>query len=180
SGTTRVGRLDDDAPADIRLSGENILPQHCYFENKDGVVTLHPTNGSLTMVNGIRINKPKKLRSGFRVILGDFHIFRFNNPDEVRRERAKTKLSISLPYNSEDIPRADIPRADTPRADTPRADPPTSTASHMSEAVIDWNYAKKETALNYMTLGPEVVGNLPDEDLQRLAEDIKKIQVGRR
>ncbi|CAG8500612.1 8584_t:CDS:10 [Ambispora gerdemannii] len=170
-GSTRVGRLESNISADIRLSGENILEEHCYFENNDGVVTLHPSQNSTTMVNGIRINKPRRLKSGFRIILGDFHVFRFNHPDEVRRERAKSKnLSISIPYmnsnNSEEGGKA--------------PDSPTSTASIMSEAVIDWNYAKREAALNYLNLGPELVGSMPDEDLTRLMEEIRKIQGARR
>ncbi|KAF0534303.1 kinesin-domain-containing protein [Gigaspora margarita] len=86
-GATRVGRLDSDIPSDIRLSGEKIMDNHCHFENEKGVVTLHPSQESITLVNGVRINKPKKMRSGFRIILGNFHVFRFNNPKEVRRER---------------------------------------------------------------------------------------------
>ena len=80
-----------------RLIGENILDEHCYFKNIDGVVTLHPYQDSITMVNGMCISKPKKLKSDFRIILGDFHVFRFNNPEEVRRERSKSKqFSISI------------------------------------------------------------------------------------
>jgi len=108
-GRTIVGNLESSKPADIKLSGANILPEHCYFEcitNEDGtdVVTLHAGSGSTTMVNGLRIppgkvslfsrfsvvsaggshltdsnveSQPKELKSGFRIILGDFHVFRF-------------------------------------------------------------------------------------------------------
>ncbi|GBC06139.1 hypothetical protein RclHR1_06640017 [Rhizophagus clarus] len=175
-GKTRVGRLESESHADIRLSGENILDEHCYFENVEGIVTLHPHEDSTTMVNGMRINKAKKLRSGYRIILGDFHVFRFNNPEEVRRERAKSKqLSISIgPLtpngNGEDSAKA--------------PDSPTSTASLMSEAVIDWNFAKREVAINCLNSGTDTnlntLGTLPDEYLQRLMDDLKKIQSARR
>ena len=46
------------------------------------------------MVNGLRIDRPMQLRSGHRIILGDFHIFRFNNPGEVRAERAEIGKSL--------------------------------------------------------------------------------------
>ncbi|CAB5354698.1 unnamed protein product [Rhizophagus irregularis] len=176
-GKTRIGRLESDTHSDIRLSGENIIDEHCYFENIDGVVTLHPHENSTTMVNGMRINKPKKLKSGFRIILGDFHVFRFNNPEEVRRERAKSKqlsISISGPItpngNGEDSAKA--------------PDSPTSTASLMSEAVIDWNYARREVAINCLNSGTDTnlntLGTLPDEYLHRLMDDLKKIQSARR
>lgn len=48
-GRTTVGRLDTDKPIAIRLSGESILDEHCYFDNEDGVVTLHAPEGSITV-----------------------------------------------------------------------------------------------------------------------------------
>ena len=66
-GRTTVGNTDSSETADIKLSGVNILPQHCYFEcvtsEEDGtdVVTLHAGQGSTTMVNGLRI-PPGKVR----------------------------------------------------------------------------------------------------------------------
>ncbi|CAJ0766044.1 1140_t:CDS:2 [Entrophospora sp. SA101] len=165
NGITRVGKSEAEAPADIRLSGENIMDEHCYFENKDGAVTLHPCTDSLTMVNGMRITAPEKLNSGFRIILGDFHVFRFNNPEEVRKERAKSKqLSISI-VNNEDGSKP--------------PDSSTTTASLMSEVVKGWNYAKREAALNYLNDNPTFMA-LSDEDLQKMMEDIKKIQEDRK
>ncbi|GAA5988788.1 hypothetical protein JCM11641_004851, partial [Rhodosporidiobolus odoratus] len=79
-GKTTVGNLDSDKPADIKLSGTNIHDEHCYFDCKDdGSVTLHAMEKGNTMVNGLRLHPstPKELRSGFRIILGDFHTFRF-------------------------------------------------------------------------------------------------------
>lgn len=80
-GRTTVGNMDSDRPADIKLSGPNIQDDHCYFEctDDDNKVTLHAGPKGTTMVNGQRLapGSVKELRSGFRVILGDFHIFRF-------------------------------------------------------------------------------------------------------
>ncbi|RIB30764.1 P-loop containing nucleoside triphosphate hydrolase protein [Gigaspora rosea] len=51
-GFTRVGHLDSDILSDIRLNGEKIMDNHCYFENERGVVTLYPSQNSTTVVNG--------------------------------------------------------------------------------------------------------------------------------
>lgn len=81
SGRTTVGNMDSDRPGDIKLSGPNIHDDHCYFEysDDDGKVTLHAGPEGTTMVNGQRLapGSAKELRSGFRVILGDFQVFRF-------------------------------------------------------------------------------------------------------
>ncbi|KAI5305088.1 kinesin-like protein Klp8, partial [Ascosphaera atra] len=79
-------------PSEIRLDGSRILAHHCTFENVDNIVTIIPSPGAAVMVNGLRINEPKRLRSGFRIILGDFHIFRFNHPMEARAERVEQRL----------------------------------------------------------------------------------------
>ncbi|KAI5296453.1 kinesin-like protein Klp8 [Ascosphaera acerosa] len=79
-------------PSEIRLDGSRILPHHCTFEHVDNVVTIVPSPGAAVMVNGLRIDEPKRLRSGFRIILGDFHIFRFNHPMEARAERVEQRL----------------------------------------------------------------------------------------
>ena len=47
-----------------------------------GVVTIIPTEGGTTYVNGTQISEPTKLTTGCRIILGNNHVFRFNNPDE--------------------------------------------------------------------------------------------------
>ena len=48
-GKTEVGRLDSEKPAAIRLSGESIGVEHCYFENNDGKVTLHAMPDAVTV-----------------------------------------------------------------------------------------------------------------------------------
>ncbi|KAM9957211.1 hypothetical protein ACTFIW_008952 [Dictyostelium discoideum] len=52
---------------------------------------------SYIYVNGVEINKPTILTTGNRVILGNNHIFRFNNPEEaikIARERNQTTGGI--------------------------------------------------------------------------------------
>lgn len=41
--------MDSDKAAHIRLSGENILEEHCHFENNDGKVTLHALGDGATV-----------------------------------------------------------------------------------------------------------------------------------
>jgi kinesin family protein 1 len=45
----QVGRLDSDKLVHIRLSGDNILEEHCYFDNDNGLVTLQAPAGSVTV-----------------------------------------------------------------------------------------------------------------------------------
>jgi kinesin family protein 1 len=41
--------MNSEKPAAIRLSGESILDEHCYFEHKDGKVTLHTLPDAVTV-----------------------------------------------------------------------------------------------------------------------------------
>ncbi|KAI9287583.1 hypothetical protein BC943DRAFT_345926 [Umbelopsis sp. AD052] len=164
-GTIRVGRQDSEVPADIRLSGPNIFDNHCHFENVNGIVTLHPNEQSMTMVNGMRISEPRRLRSGYRIILGDYHVFRFNHPEEVRRERDLQKTAVTR-------------RSGTPSDfDDERPESPTSMSENASigSEVVDWNFAKREAVLNYYNTESNF-GGLKDEELEKLFDDITKIR----
>ncbi|ELU38361.1 kinesin-like protein [Rhizoctonia solani AG-1 IA] len=44
-----VGRVDSEKNLAIRLTGDNIKEEHCWFENNDGVVTLHGHPDSITV-----------------------------------------------------------------------------------------------------------------------------------
>ncbi|KAF9408806.1 kinesin-like protein Klp8 [Podila epigama] len=183
-GKTLVGRMDSSAPADIRLSGTNIHDSHCYFENSNSTVTLFPGKSSMTMVNGLRISKPKRLRSGFRVILGDYHVFRFNHPEEVRRERDLQQQSQSTPIPSMVSSPTSRPQAagsSGMEEDRPedRPDSPMSSGSVMSE-FVDWNYARKEAVIHAHMLSESNINQLKDQDLDVLFENIAKIRYMRK
>lgn len=167
-GTTRVGRQESSIQADIRLSGSNILDEHCWFENNNGTVTIHPKADSVTMVNGMRITEPRRLRSGYRIILGDYHIFRFNNPEEVRRERGLQKVAVEKAMGNTSA-------AD----DDERPESPTESNSMIGSEVIDWNYARREAVLNYYA-NEANFGGMKDEDLEKLYDDITRIRNSRR
>jgi kinesin family protein 1 len=95
SGVTRVGNAVQNDHAQIRLQGDYIAEDHCYFRNDNGKVTLCPVDpDAFIMVNGIRRKEEVVLQSGCRIILGGSHVFRFNNPlEKVRQHRP----SISTP-----------------------------------------------------------------------------------
>jgi kinesin family protein 1 len=106
-GMTHVDRLDgqlqrDDHIHTIQLSGIHIQDNHCYFDNIDHTVTLHPTENGTVIVNGISITEPKVLHNGYRITLGDSHVFRFNNPQEKLREIQMQKTDVHADTMTDD------------------------------------------------------------------------------
>ncbi|KAJ3558619.1 hypothetical protein NM688_g814 [Phlebia brevispora] len=172
-GQTMVGRLDSEKPAAIRLSGESIKEEHCYFENNDGKVTLHAMPDAVTFLNGRQIvpDQTYKLRSGFRIIMGEHHVFRFNNPEEVRklRDRAMARSNLSISTTPADLQGED---------GTPVTRPDSPTSSSVDLADVDWNYAKREAAFARLGLDP-ALDSLPDEDLNKLFEKITRVKAMR-
>jgi len=158
-GSTSVGNLEGDS-AQIRLSGNTILPEHCTFENNDGVVTIHCHVDSMTMVNGKKVtaDEPRRLRSGSRIILGDDfrHVFRFNNPEEVRKARDRIRLAAEEGDESLASVRPDSPVSDTDEGD------------------VDWTYARREAALAKLNGQDVNFDALNEDDLEKLYEDITK------
>lgn len=146
-----MGSVEHDK-AHIKLSGANILPEHCVFANEDGAVTLEAMPDARTFVNGKRVppKTPIKLLNGFRVILGDFHVFRFNDPAGARAQREKLMGSASM---------GDVhARDESPGIPGFRADSPMR-----GEEMMDWNAARRERA---------DIEKLGDQDLDKLFDDI--------
>ncbi|KAL5530751.1 hypothetical protein ACEPAF_7009 [Sanghuangporus sanghuang] len=173
-GKTTVGRLDSEKPLAIRLSGENISEEHCYFENIDGKVTLCGLPGGSTFLNGreIGVGQACKLRTGYRIILGDHHVFRFNNPEEVRkqRDRITAKSSLHTSVTAAELA-AELAEGDGQCTPVTRPDSPSSEGPED----VDWNFAKREAAFARLGLDP-ALDNLPDEDLNKLYEKISKVK----
>ncbi|XGW09291.1 hypothetical protein V3C99_011530 [Haemonchus contortus] len=86
-GITSVGRPEASKRPDILLSGQAILEHHCDFVNEDGCVSLDPKKDAQCFVNGRPIKGPTILHTGSRVILGNYHVFRYNDPQEARQSR---------------------------------------------------------------------------------------------
>ncbi|KXN84211.1 hypothetical protein AN958_12864 [Leucoagaricus sp. SymC.cos] len=172
-GKTAVGRMDSEKPAAIRLSGDKILEEHCHFDNTDDKVTISCMPDSITFLNGKRIapGQPHKLRSGFRIILGDNHVFRFNNPEEVRkkRDRATAKSNLQMSISAGDLEAL----AAAGNESSTRPDSPTS--SDEDQADVDWTFAQREAAFARLGLDP-TLDNLPDDDLNKLFEKITRVK----
>ncbi|KAK9448936.1 uncharacterized protein V1518DRAFT_416740 [Limtongia smithiae] len=191
-GRTRVGNADSLTTAQVRLYGSKILQDHCAFENENNQVTIIPNENAAVMVNGARLKKPRMLVSGDRVILGDFHIFRFNNPQEamIERHRSRNSSSAALlqqgmkPSSVLSDSKSDHSERDSSVAsdyvDFPSFDPvPTSqTATPSKEDQIGaWSLARLEAAKAY--LGPDAainISSLNDEELDKLFDEMQKVR----
>lgn len=174
TGKTRVGRQDGSSQCEIRLSGSNIQDEHCWFEHTpDNAVTLHPSTtqkDAMTMVNGIRISEPRRLKNGYRIILGHHHIFRFNHPEEVRRERNDM---MRVAASSPTIQQPDS--AITEEDGGSNLDPSLLGSSEL----MDWNYARLEAMRNHYSSETNFSG-LKDDEIEKLYDDIGRIRQSRR
>lgn len=81
-----------------------ILNEHCILENKSNeIVELKPcSNTAMCYVNGKRVEDRTMLKSGDRVIFGKSHVFRFINPEQVRKEKNASTSSNSNPNQLSD------------------------------------------------------------------------------
>ncbi|KAI9663667.1 MAG: kinesin-like protein Klp8, partial [Bathelium mastoideum] len=191
-GTTTVGNDETAANAEIRLNGSKILQDHCTFENVDGTVTVVPKDNAAVMVNGVRVEQPKRLRSGYRVILGDFHIFRFNHPQEARQERAEQgsllRHSVTAAQLESPSPRqyshershSTLSRAESEvdvGEGTPRTNSPAPFNRNGRDS--DWSFARRE-AVSAILGGDQKISNLTDDELDGLFDDLQKVRAGRK
>ncbi len=198
-GTTTIGNVESNADhqANIRLNGSRILHEHCTFENApDGTVTLVPMPDAAVMVNGKRITEPMQLHSGFRVILGDFHIFRFNHPLEARAERAEQRAEQSLLrqsvtasqlQNLERTSPSPSPRAMGHERSVSKAGSEFGFGDSRPESPApfgrngrdsDWSFARREAA-SAMLGTDRNVASLTDEELNNLFEEVQRARAER-
>ncbi|KAL6720780.1 hypothetical protein ACLMJK_002705 [Lecanora helva] len=184
-GTTAVSNVDDPSTtSEIRLNGSRIMKEHCTFENVDGLVTLVPKDGAAIMVNGLRVEKPTRLRSGNRVILGDFHIFRFNHPLEAKAERKEQSLlrhSVTASQLDSPSPRPAHSRnasrfdGDTD-GDSSRPDSPMPSRKGRDS---DWSYARREAASAILGADQKIT-QLTDDELDTLFDDVQRARAVRK
>ncbi|MCJ1408952.1 kinesin-like protein Klp8 [Ptychographa xylographoides] len=182
-GSTTVGNAEDvGSTAEIRLNGSKILKHHCTFENTDNTVTIIPGDGAAVMINGLRIDKSQRLRSGSRLILGDFHIFRFNHPQEARAERAEQSLlrhSVTTRELGSPAPRPSHDRT-LSRAisdvdgESSRAESPMPSNGRDS----DWSFARREAA-NAILGTDQKINHLTDDQLDALFDDVQRARAER-
>ncbi|MCJ1393617.1 kinesin-like protein Klp8 [Xylographa bjoerkii] len=183
-GVTSVGNVEDStSSAEIRLNGSKILKNHCVFENTDGTVAIIPGDGAAVMVNGSRIDKAQRLRSGSRIILGDFHIFRFNHPQEARAERAEQSLlrhSVTISQLGSPSPRPGHDRTlskATSELDGENSRSESPMPSNGPE--FDWSFARREAASAILG-ADQKISHLTDDELDVLFEDIQRARAERR
>lgn len=196
-GTTNVGNVETNPASvteestescDIRLNGTRILHAHCSFENIDEIVTLIPKEGAAVMVNGKRITEPKRLRSGYRIILGDFHIFRFNHPMEAKAERAEQTSLLRHSVTASQL--ADMERTKTPSPSHRNYSKAVSdvdgeigespgTPNFQIRGDSDWLFARREAASAILGSDQKIAG-LTDEELNILFEDVQKARMERK
>lgn len=185
-GKTTVGNVDSNAEhqANIRLNGTRILHDHCTFDNgTDGIVWLTPSEGASIMVNGRRITEPTRLHSGFRVIFGDFHIFRFNHPMEAKAERDENRQSLlrhTVTANQlQNIsPRLGHERSISKAGSEFGDSRPDSPAPLREGRDTDWSLARREAA--GAILGTDKnLQSLTDEELNALFEDVQRARAER-
>ncbi|KAI4189543.1 MAG: hypothetical protein L6R41_001397 [Letrouitia leprolyta] len=184
-GITTVGNVEDSsANTEIRLNGSKILKDHCSFENADGFVTLIPKENAAVMVNGLRVCEPKRLRSGNRIILGDFHIFRFNHPQEARAERKEQSLlrhSVTASQLGSPVPRPGHSRAIS-RADSDvdgESSRPESPQPSKASRDSDWSFARREAASAILGTDQKI-SHLTDDELDSLFDDVQRVRAVRK
>ncbi|KAI0206755.1 kinesin heavy chain [Astrocystis sublimbata] len=183
-GKTTVGNVDSNAEhqANIRLNGTRILHDHCTFDNAmDGIVTITPSEGASIMVNGRRITETTPLHSGYRIIFGDFHIFRFNHPMEAKAERDENRQSLlrqSVTANALISPRLGHERSQSKAGSEVGESRPDSPAALREGRDSDWSLARREAA--GAILGTDKnLQSLTDEELNSLFEDVQRARAER-
>lgn len=190
-GKTTVGNVESNSEhqANIRLNGTRILHEHCSFDNaSDGTVTITPSEGASIMVNGKRVAETTRLHSGFRVILGDFHIFRFNHPMEARAERDENRQSLlrqsvtaSQLQNLDRTSPSPRPAHDrsVSKAGSEFAESrPESPAPSRNGRDTDWSFARREAASAILGTDKNLQ-SLSDEELNALFEDVQRARAER-
>ncbi|KAJ1672904.1 hypothetical protein EV182_006263, partial [Spiromyces aspiralis] len=143
-GITTVGRVGSSINCDIKLSASDIQDRHCWFErsDKDESVTVNPSGN--VFVNGRLIRGPQQLHSGYRVVIGSYHVFRFNNPLEARRQKQAEAAGLELPGGGRGVlPQIEVTDSDSvSRPTSPMND--ADTASMVGSYAPDFYHAVRE------------------------------------
>jgi len=102
----------------------------------------------------------------FILLSGEHHVFRFNNPEEVRKQRDRATMKSSLQIS---MTAADLEGETRPVS-------PTASSAEVGD--VDWTFAKREAAFARLGLNP-ALDSLPDEDLNKLYERITIVKTMR-
>ncbi|XP_067848549.1 pleckstrin homology-like domain family B member 1 isoform X2 [Heptranchias perlo] len=105
-GKTKIGSEDAPVPQDIIIQGADVAAEHCYIENRKGLIKLYPCGNCCTM-DGFLVRGPTQLTQGCILCLGQSNYFRFNHPVEARRiknMKPDNEILISSPSFLPDFP----------------------------------------------------------------------------
>ncbi|XP_060744363.1 pleckstrin homology-like domain family B member 1 isoform X1 [Tachysurus vachellii] len=72
---------------DINIQGPGVAAQHCFIENKAGIIVLNPC-GNQCSIDGLPVTKPVRLSQGCMLCFGQSSFFRFNHPEEAFRMKS--------------------------------------------------------------------------------------------
>ncbi|WVO20454.1 uncharacterized protein IAS62_001751 [Cryptococcus decagattii] len=156
--TNMVGvHAPQNHPSLVNLNEDPLMSEVLLTKTRPISITIEAMPDARTFVNGKRVppNSPVKLLNGFRVILGDSHVFRFNDPAAVRAERKRLRMSSSSDGLAGIAPGL--------RPDSP--------SSKVDTELMDWTAARREVA---------DIEKLGDQDLDKLYDDILKVRTQRR
>ncbi|TIB63532.1 hypothetical protein E3P77_03495 [Wallemia ichthyophaga] len=169
-GQMLVGNMESEKACEIKLSGHTILDEHCVFINEGGSVHISPLPEAMVMVNGNKLEAgvPHKLFSGYRIILGEYHVFRFNHPEDVRKARETRASRMNLSMTAAELEALSAPDD----SHNMRSGSPSESFAH----TFDWESARKEaiekSGVNF--------DDYNDEDLDKIYEDLIKIRTVRK
>ena len=139
-GMTYVGCDSIEVHNDIKLSGPDIEQRHCLFNHcEDGSVSITPLGN--VFINGQLIAETQRLHSGYRLIIGSYHVFRFSHPQEARQQRHEENLPSPRYSMRMRTPIPHIEVTESPRPLSPAFDTESILSSSYGP---DYSYAMRE------------------------------------
>lgn len=163
---TTVGKFESEAS--IKLEGAKILYQHCVFENRSTVTLTPCSQEASVIVNGRQIQGETTLHSGYRIILGGTHVFRFNHPQEALTHRKRLSSGSPMGRNG-----------GSPVSSPAKQDGNTELAGSSLGSYPDWEYALNELADNLLLENDNKISNLDDEQFLCLFDGMERIKEAR-
>jgi kinesin family protein 1 len=163
--TTTVGNSQSDAS--IKLEGAKIFYRHCVFENCNKVTLTPCSPKASVIVNGRQIQEETILHSGYRIIIGGTHVFRFNHPQEALTHRKR--LSAGSPMS----------RNGSPLSSPAKQSGDVDMLGGSLGSYPDWEYALNELADNLLLENDNKISNLDDETFLRLFDGMERIKEAR-
>uniref|UniRef100_A0A3B3UWX6 Pleckstrin homology-like domain family B member 1 n=1 Tax=Poecilia latipinna TaxID=48699 RepID=A0A3B3UWX6_9TELE len=87
---------------DINIQGPGVAAQHCYIENKSGVITLHPS-GNLCAVDGLQVQQPTRLSQDTQSLVNGNHQASSSQSPSAPGERVQSEHSAIVSSIEKDL-----------------------------------------------------------------------------